>query len=252
MRGLVLKCHVAATEGRADLVEQEVKGIKVMGGVALNHQIGGFNAEAIRISIKMGAKIIWMPTVSAENHIQHFGISSHMDALGGGMKGQGLTIYNKSGKFQKSIFEILELVKEADIILATGHLSPKESIGLVDEALRQGIKKILFTHPEGHMTRIPIKEQKRLAKRGVFFERCWVVTTDIAGKESRIPPEELSSAIKTIGPDSTVMATDHGQIQNPTPVEALTSYIESMLSHGITSKEIELMTKYNPSQLLGL
>ena len=250
MRGLVVKCHVAATEGRASIVQQQIDNIKVWGGIALNHHTGGLNPEAVRISAKMGAKIIWMPTVSSENHIHYFGLSGHMDALGGGMAGKGITIYNQSGKIKEEVFNILEIIKEADIILATGHLSPKESIDLITVALRNGLKKILFTHPEGHLTKLPVEEQKRLAKKGVFFERCWVVTTNIAGESARLPAENIARDIKTVGTSSTIMATDHGQVSNPSPAQAMTNYIANMLYCGIKAHEIELMIKTNPIKLI--
>jgi hypothetical protein len=250
MRGLVLKCHVAATEGRAYLARHEVGGIDVWGGIALNHHVGGINPEAVRISVKMGAKIVWMPTVSAENHMHHFGLSGHMDSLGGGMKGSGLCVLDDKGKLKREVYEVLEVVKEADIILATGHLSPRESVVLVEEALRMGLKKILFTHPEGHLTLLPVDEQIELSGKGVFFERCWVVTTNIAGEKARVPAEELARSIKSVGAASTIMATDHGQVVNAAPAQAMLDYITHMLFFGIKTTEIERMVRNNPAQLL--
>ena len=252
LRGFVIKCHVSPTESRAYLVQQTVPELQVCGGIALNFNTGGLNPNALILSIQMGAKIVWMPTVASANHLQATELSSHMRAIGGGITGKGITIYNDAGKLRTEVIEILEIIKEANIILATGHLSPAESTHLANEALNRGVQKVLFTHPELAMTRISIEEQKKLAARGVYFERCWVVTTDVAGEGSRISAEELASAIKIVGPASTVMATDHGQIANPPPVKAMQSYIEAMLGYGITPAEIELMTKRNPAQLLGL
>lgn len=250
MKGIVIKCHIATTEGRAYLAHKEVPEVQVWGGIALNHNVGGFNPEAVRISAKMGAKIVWMPTVSSANHMTHFGSSGHMDALGGGMKGTGLTIYDSENKIRPGIIDILEIIKSENMILATGHLAPDESIELIKVALDQGIKKILFTHPEGHMTQLPLDEQKKLASKGVYFERCWVVTTNIAGEDARLSPEHLAQSIKAVGATSTVMATDHGQVVNHPPAEALKEYISAMLSNGISTKDIESMTQVNPSYLL--
>jgi hypothetical protein len=250
MRGLVLKCHVAATEGRAYLAQREAGGIQVWGGIALNQQTGGINPEAVQVSAKMGAKIVWMPTVSAANHMHHFGLSGHMDSLGGGMKGRGLFILDEKGELKSQVYDVLEVVKEADIILATGHLSPRESVILVNEALRLGLKKVMVTHPEGHMTLLPVEDQVTFARRGVFFERTWVVTTNIAGEKARLPAEVLARGIKTVGFSSTVMATDHGQVINATPVAAMLDYIAHMLGFGIKATEIDRMIKTNPAQLL--
>ena len=250
MRGVIIKCHVSSTEGRAYLVQQMVPEVQVWGGIALNYNTGGFNPQALHLSASMGAKIVWMPTVAAANFLQIAGLSDGLIALGGGVKGKGLTIYDKGGKLKTEVIEILEVVREANIILATGHLSPGESIDLINEALKRGVQKILFTHPEGSITRLPLEEQKKMAARGVYFERCWAVTTGFAGEDRRVLPEALASAIKTVGPESTIMATDHGQVNNPPPVEAMRSYIGAMLRFGITPGEIELMIKHNPVKLL--
>jgi len=252
LRGFVIKCHISPTESRANLVQQMVPDLQVCGGIALNFNTGGLNPDALLLSIQMGAKIVWMPTVAAANHLQAAELSSHMRAIGGGIVGKGITIHDDEGKLKTEVIEILEIIKEADIILATGHLSPGESIDLANTAIGRGVRKVLFTHPELSLTRLSIEEQKKLAAKGVYFERCWVATTDVAGEESRISPEEMASAIRIVGPASTVMATDHGQVANPPPVEAMRSYIEAMLGYGITPAEIELMAKYNPAQLLGL
>ena len=48
MRGLVFKNHFTMTADRAWLAMEEVPGIDIFGGVALNHSVGGLNAEAVR------------------------------------------------------------------------------------------------------------------------------------------------------------------------------------------------------------
>lgn len=38
------------------------------GGLCLNHPVGGLNPDAVETSLKLGAKVIWLPTNTAENH----------------------------------------------------------------------------------------------------------------------------------------------------------------------------------------
>jgi len=51
-------------------------------------------------------------------------------------------------------------------------------------------------------------------------------------------------------PESIILDTDFGQADNPSPVEGLASYVRSMLKEGITEKEINLMVRVNPCELL--
>lgn len=65
-------------------------------------------------------------------------------------------------------------------------------------------------------------------------------------------PAQIAQTIKTIGPEHCIVSTDLGQPQNPLPVEGMRLFIATLLHHGITQKEVELMIKSNPASLLDL
>ena len=67
MKGFVLKSHYIQTGERAQVVTKAVPGSKVFGAVTLNHSVGGLNPVAVELAGRSGCKIVWMPTVDAEN-----------------------------------------------------------------------------------------------------------------------------------------------------------------------------------------
>src|SRR5579864_1788214 len=67
MKGFVLKSHYIQTGERAQVVTKAVPGSAVFGAVTLNHSVGGLNPVAVEIAGRTGCKIVWMPTVDAEN-----------------------------------------------------------------------------------------------------------------------------------------------------------------------------------------
>ncbi len=144
---------------------------------------------------------------------------------------------------------ILEIIAQHNVILHTAHLPIGEIKILIPEAKKIGVQKIVVTHPEFREINMSIKDQKELAaNKGVYFERCCV---------NSIPPNKVSvpsfvSAIREVGVESTVLATDLGQAHNPWPEEGLLSFIEAMLEHGFTGAELEIMLKTNPARLLDL
>ncbi len=69
LAGIVLKAHESSSVERALLVQQKIDGIKVAGGIVLNQPVGGLNPFAVEMSLKMGGKVIWMPTLGALNHL---------------------------------------------------------------------------------------------------------------------------------------------------------------------------------------
>src|SRR4030088_2661448 len=67
MKGFVLKSHYIQTGERAQVVSKAVPGSRVFGALTLNHSVGGFNPVAVELAGRTGCKIVWMPTVDAQN-----------------------------------------------------------------------------------------------------------------------------------------------------------------------------------------
>src|SRR5438046_1969404 len=67
MKGFVLKSHYIQTGERAQVVTKAVPGSKVYGAITLNHSVGGLNPVAVELAGRTGCRIVWMPTVDAEN-----------------------------------------------------------------------------------------------------------------------------------------------------------------------------------------
>ena len=67
LKGFVLKSHYAPTYERAKVVTKASPGITAFGAITLNHSVGGLNPVALEIAGRSGNKIVWMPTVDAEN-----------------------------------------------------------------------------------------------------------------------------------------------------------------------------------------
>ena len=104
MRAVLYKAHEQDTTGRAALARRAVPGIEAFGGVVLNHAVGGLNPAAVDASIKLGGRMVWMPTMSAQHHIAHFG-GSH---FGSGMKGKTPTAGPTNGTVAAAPSDICE------------------------------------------------------------------------------------------------------------------------------------------------
>src|SRR6516225_7563498 len=67
MKGFVLKSHYIQTGERAQVVSKAVAGSRVFGAITLNHSVGGLNPVVVELAGRTGCKIVWMPTVDAQN-----------------------------------------------------------------------------------------------------------------------------------------------------------------------------------------
>lgn len=234
MRGLLLKNHDTPTTAMAAVLAGSTPGFEVFGGLVLNEATGGFNPSAVDTAIRMGAKQIWMPTHCAAQ-----------ECAFRGKAGTGLRAYDDFG-FVPVIAEIIKLVAEAGIILGSGHLAPNETQELIALARDFGCRKFLVTHPEIDFVRMPVAMQKELAQPGVYFERCY------ARKGFALDWDGLAASIRAVGVESTVLATDLGQPENPDPVSGFWEMKRRFAERGFREAELRRMMCENPARLLGL
>ena len=75
MRGMVLKSHEYPTQPVAYTVSQVVPDITLIGGVALDVEVGGLNPMAVECTANMGGRVVWMPTFSAQADRAHKGLN---------------------------------------------------------------------------------------------------------------------------------------------------------------------------------
>ena len=253
MRGVVTKNHEFITNDRAYLVRQIIPGIEVFGGITLNESVGGINPEAVDLMIKFTGgcgKIVWLPTHGSANHKSFF--AKKADA-------GGIRVIDASGSVVPELRKVLKLIAKADIIFATGHVSGKEILASVKAAKQEGVRKVLVTHAMQSPGELSIDDLKRCVEAGAFIEHCYL--TYLMGPQAalgwmkgwkHIPIEEFAKAIKEVGAENCVIATDLGQYMNPIPADGMKEFILALMSKGITQGQINLMAKKNPARLLGL
>jgi hypothetical protein len=251
MGGLVLKSHHMMTADRARLAQKQFPTLKIAGGLALNYPAcGGLNPEAVKVAIRLGAAIVWLPTISSVNQIERTRarVTGNLGLLTQGLTPLPVPVVDEDGRVVPALREIMGLVAEAGIVLATGHQTVAEIKLIVAEAKRSGVAKILVNHPRLWLIDMSVEDQRELAAQGVMLERCLRTVTS-TGSEG-LTPNSIAEDIRAVGADSTVMATDYGQMDSPTPARGMLNYIEAMLECGITPDEIDTMVRINPSRLL--
>jgi hypothetical protein len=239
MAGILIKCHYTPTTARAALAAETVGGgIRVFGGIVMNAPAGGLNPDAVETELALGAKEVWMPTIWSVAHLRFYKKATN----------QAVQVTDEQGRLLPEVYEILALIAQKDAILGTGHLLPSETALVIKAAQACGVRKILVTHPEFEVVRMPVEMQKDLARQGVFFERCFYATHS----PQKLPPEELVQQVKAVGVATTVLSSDFGQVFNVPPVNGLSGLLSLMLENGISVPEIERMVKVNPRYLLGI
>jgi hypothetical protein len=254
IRGIVLKNHQGITSDTATLVNKMVSGVDVYGGVVLNRYVGGINPYAVEIAIRLGAKIVWMPTQWTKHHTDTFGAAQykHMKQIKSvvDLPMKGISILDEKGKITPETKQVLQIVKEADVALATSHLTKEEIKILVKEANKMGINKIIITHITfTELWKWSIQEQRELVDMGATIEHVAVYCME---NRYLVSPKEVVEMIEGVGYKNVLIGSDCGQLRLPAPPEALRLFVGMLLDEGTEEYKIHYMMKDNPIRLLGL
>jgi len=249
MRAILVKNHYFETASRAQIAS-DIADFPVFGGIALNLTNGGLNKHAVKMALKIGAKQVWMPTVHADYFVRN---KSHVANLATeiGDDVQGLVLVNPDGSLKAELFDIFDLIKEADAILATGHVTKEEAKIAVREAAKRGVKKIVVTHPAATFVNYSIDDMREILDLGAaFLEHTWNDVTRQVSHPLEIPV--LFDVIKSIGARHCIMSTDAGQWLNPPAAQQMGIYIKEALKSGIPAQDVRTMVTDNPARVLGI
>jgi len=237
MRAIVIKNHYEPTASLAYVVRKAVPGIEVFGGISLDLTVGGVNPAAVEWMTKVEGhygKVVWLPTFDSESQVKLTGDKRPFAAV------------TRDGKILPEVLAVIAIVAKNDLVLETGHSAPQESLLIIAEAKRQGVKNVLVTHamasPGGSLTLDQMREAARL---GALLE---LVHSPITEEQLRKEAE----AIKAIGAASFVISSDLGQPPNPLHTDGLLALYKGLMAQGVSAADIDLMSRKNPARLLGL
>ncbi len=240
LRGLVFKNHWTGTAGLAYLVRKhdEVSGMDVFGGLALNATGGGINPQAVRYFAEVEGrygKVVWMPTHDSEHEVKYL------------KQQRPYVIVSQDGALLPEVLEVLDLIKEYDLTLATGHVYAHEMVQIVEEAKKRGIDRIIVTHPGmGPMYTYPTIDQlKKVTQLGAYAE---ITAAELIGRTR----EDAVKAIRILGPAHCIVSTDSGLIGSNNHADAFVLAARVLREEGFTEEQLTAMFKDNPARVLGL
>lgn len=249
MRGIVLKNHVTNTADRAALVMEAVPGIEVFGGIVLNNAVGGINPDAVEWMHRMDGgrgKVVWFPTFEADNHKKTFA------------KSEGIKMV-KDGKLVPEAEEVLKIIARENLVLQTGHASAEDTLLLIKRANELGVKNIVVTHAMATVPGLSIEQMKEAAQYGAMFEHVYL--NNIMGEDAhfkwmrhwkKVTAEDMAKAIKEVGADHFILASDLGQSGNPIHPDGYKKLVAGLKAAGLSQEKLDKVMKTNPAKLLGL
>ena len=240
MRGIVLKNHYESTAALAYVVRKEVPGIEIFGGIDLNLSVGGMNPSAVeRMAMMQGGygRIVWMCSFDSEAQVRY------------SKENRPFVSVSKNGALLPETKQVIGVIAKHNLILATGHSTPAEDLMLIREGIRQGVKHIVVTHAMIAPIHMNIPQMKEAAGLGAYVE---FVYNGLVGPYKEFSFADYAKAIRAIGTEHAILASDLGQVQNPLHPDGWMLYLEGMKREGFTEAQLRQMTHDNPSKLLEL
>lgn len=252
MRALLFKDHFYSATPVTELLKVHYAHLDVvmLSGVPLNDTSGGFNPYAVDHGLKLGARLVWMPTFSAANHIRQNRDGHMLPTTVAMRRPKMLTVLDDDGRIKDEVKEILDQIAEFDAVLSAGHLHISEIWPLFDEAEKRGVGRRLVQHPT-YTIGATMKDIAELTASGAFIEHslCMFIP------ESRFnyyPSDELRAVIDAGGTERTILGSDLGQVNNPTPVSGFRAVIRLCIELGFDDPAIRQLVGGNAARLIGL
>jgi hypothetical protein len=222
----------------------------VYGGVALNSEVGGMNPSAVAMSLRMGGRCVWGPTVSARQHIENHKHAHGFPTSGLDLLESEVSVFDESGSVSAATTRVVEVVADADALLTGGHLDVESMKALFSVAVAKGVRRLLVQHPD-FVIGASESDVEELVSMGAYVEHeIAMYHPDVA--QPRWPIEQLVGWINRVGPERTTIGSDLGQQGNPLPVDGYIYIVQQLLDHGVSEKDVRRMIADNPAFLLGL
>lgn len=247
-RSVMFKSNEWSCHDRVYLIRQILPDFACFGSLCMNKTHGdSVNVYAAEMAVRTTGsycKCIWMPTQAAAYQHAH-------DRL----PGKGIPVLSDTGKVLPEVIRVMELCAEADIIFATGHCSPQESLVLAQKAKEVCVGKFVVTHANSHIWKMDRAQILRVAELGGFIEYSYI--TNLWGPGTGVPMNERMSddefvAYANIVPERSFITTDLGQVDMPHPLDGMRMCINALSRGGMSRNNIDMMVRTNPAMLMGL
>jgi Family of unknown function (DUF6282) len=251
---VVTKDHDYSGVMTAELIKKyfpELK-TKIYSSIVLNNVVGGFNPFAVEHTAAMGGKIVWLPTLAAENHLRWQATANwtHPASTEKMRPATGIPVLNGDKTVRDDVKEVLDVVARNDMVLASGHLHVSETWLIFEEAQRRGVKRLVLTHPED-IVDASLNDVKGIAAMGAFVEHSLCMFLE-GSKFKSCESEDLKKQIDAAGVEQTILCSDLGQTGTFSPLEGFRRGIKLCMDLGYDDDQIRKMVSTNTARALGI
>ena len=253
MRGVVLKAHGWPAVRLARELDAACEGFRVYPSVTLNSTAGGPYPWVVEMAWQLGARYVWLPTWSALND-RNSRVSFTRIMVDRGYNGffkdipeSGFyTGLDEEGSLKRNVRDVVDLCKEHDLVLGTGHGSTAEALAVARYAKSVGFERLVFTHPHVGISDVTDEQVEEFVSCGGHIELCMLETEPFSGC---MTAERWVRICKTVGYDHCLISSDHFWGWKTTIPEQFRSFLTRMHDAGASMGDLSAMVEV-PRRLL--
>ena len=173
VRGVVIKNHYEPTLDVSLLLRREIRGLEILGGIDLNHVVGGVNAAIVehmgealngssgfrpRAALAPRTGIVWMPTLDSEN------------AVRAANRARPFLTVSRGGELVSEMKSVISVIAKYGLVLATGHNSAAEALMILREGRAQGVQHMVVTHAMDNPICMNVPQMEEAVELGALIE----------------------------------------------------------------------------------
>jgi hypothetical protein len=263
--GVVMKNHFIPTTAQVSQVRRPDDKVALVGSAALNFSSGGVDDHGVRAALSGWKRdvtaadpdpdrfVVWMPTLCCESHLRCYNRRDISESWGVKREytrffaeGTGYRLDPQDPAGMAGLRRALQMIRDFDLILATGHCDRAETLTVVKTAHEMGIRRIIMTHPLFQSTELDPATMARMWERyGAYSELAFV---NLA--MDNLSYEQYIEVIEAVGPKGVILSSDVGQIFSPPVGEAVREFFGELHARGVAEDDVVQMSVLNTNHLL--
>lgn len=226
---------------------------QVFSSITLNPSSGGVNLWAVEAAAKQGTRVVCLPTWGARNDLELKTVSARICAQVPSLlpfsTANGFYAIDEKNNVIPVVLELLDYLKEQEMVLFTGHLSPQESLAIAKAAKDIGFSKLVLNHPDAGSVRADFEQVAAMAEQGAYIELCALGLSPV---HHRITPQKLKEIVHRVGAAKCILTTGYSFEWSASAPEQMRLLVSCLLLAGVGKDEVALMIRENPRFLLGI
>src|SRR5260370_1169091 len=132
-----------------------------------------------------------------------------------------------------------------------------DALAVIEAGRDAGVSRLVVTHAQFEVVNMSLEQMEKAASMGAKLELCAMGT--LMGPEAhlawmrhwrRVKVEETAAAVKQLGAQNFVLATDLGQTGNPSPADGLQLFVTDLMKAGVSKDDVTKMGREVTGSLL--